>query len=140
MVLPERSLSPVEVEALDDLLGRGLYFDRKGRPISAFQMHLLRASRPDYYRVGQDQLLGGLGPVEVSTVWMGLNHAFRSDRLEIFETMLFSDGELDGSTWRYATLRQAEIGHRRVVRCIRQLQHQPVPLVKPRKTRNRHWR
>lgn len=64
--------------------------------------------------VGQDKLAAD---VEVSTVFLGLNHNFgpraRSHPL-IFETLVFG-GELDGATDRYSTWAQAEAGHRAMI-------------------------
>lgn len=54
--------------------------------------------------------------VRVSTVFLGLDHNYRSLSGEkgaeplIFETMIFG-GPLDQDTWRYATYDQAERGH-----------------------------
>lgn len=59
-----------------------------------------------------------VGDVAVSTVCLGLNHAVRSVRPIIFETMIFG-GEYDESQWRYSTLEEAVAGHNIVVECLR---------------------
>lgn len=51
------------------------------------------------------------GPVDVSTVFLGLNHAFRdTDPPLIYETMIFG-GEHDYEQWRYSTRAEAIEGH-----------------------------
>ena len=52
----------------------------------------------------------GAGVVRVSTVFLGIDHAFGDGPPELFETMIFG-GEHDYETWRYATWDQAEAGH-----------------------------
>lgn len=124
-------------------IGEGLYFDRKGRPINMWIAAELKY-RPGspYERVGDTYLTGRLGPASISTVWLGSNHSFRRDTPPlIFETMIFCDDEdWNLSCWRYATKREAEIGHRQIVRLVKLLQREPRNLVKPHKNRGRHWR
>jgi hypothetical protein len=68
-------------------------------------------------RVGYDQL----GPYVISTVFLGLDHAFRGPPLW-FETMLFS--EKSGKTislnyqTRYTTFEEALEGHKTVVQLV----------------------
>ncbi len=125
----QRELARIEIEKLS----AGMYFDRKGRPIS-----LLDTDRSEAYRrVGLTHVTA---ETHISTVWLGLNHNFLDGPPHIFETMVFSDVyELDKEVWRWSTLRQAESGHRKVVRAVRAYLRQPLPLAKPHKTRNRHW-
>lgn len=135
------TMVPVQESALDDLLGHGLAFDRKGRPISFLRMGQLKFERSGYDRIGLTTLPGRLGPVEISTVWLGMDHSYGYGPRLIFETMIFCDDEnLDTACWRYSTLKQAAIGHRRVVGLVKLLQRPPKVLAKPHKTRNRHWR
>jgi len=55
-----------------------------------------------------------LGPgVEVSTVFLGIDHQFGDGPPLLFETMLFSDYE--EKEWRYSTWDEAAAGHERVV-------------------------
>src|SRR5678815_4017202 len=77
----------------------------------------------DYRRIGKDKI----GPFEVSTVWLGLDHAMWGEPL-IFETMIFDreggeSGEthpwLDLSCWRYSTLEEAKEGHEAAVKLVR---------------------
>lgn len=64
-------------------------------------------------RIGFTRLWGEMA-VEVSTVWLGLNHNYGSGRPLIFETMVFG-GELDNEMDRYSTLDEAIAGHQRMV-------------------------
>ena len=49
----------------------------------------------------------------VSTVFLGVDHALDV----LFETMILG-GTLNGTTWRYSTHQQAELGHEKVVNLI----------------------
>jgi hypothetical protein len=62
-------------------------------------------------RVAGTDLGGG---VRVSTIFMGLDHSFGSGPPLLFETMIFG-GNLDQDTNRYATWKEAEAGHARMV-------------------------
>ena len=57
------------------------------------------------------------GEADVSTVFIGLDHAFRDGPREVFETMVFG-GPHDGHQVRYATWDQAEVGHAETVRMV----------------------
>lgn len=63
-------------------------------------------------RVGLDKF----GYVEVSTVFLGLNHAFFDGPPMLFETMIFG-GPHDQECERCTTWEQAEVMHRRA--CMR---------------------
>jgi hypothetical protein len=91
------------------------YFDRKGEPLDLMRFAVLFED-DDYRRVGFDEV----GPFEVSTVWLGLNHRHGPGTPLIFETMVFRKGsraDLDGD--RYATEREAKEGHKRFVERLR---------------------
>jgi len=49
--------------------------------------------------------------VDVSTVFLGLDHQFGEGPPLVFETMVFG-GSLDGEQERYSTWAEAEAGHR----------------------------
>jgi len=52
-----------------------------------------------------------IGDIEISTVFLGLNHNYyKSDPPIVFETMVFG-GPLDGEQERYSTWEEAAIGH-----------------------------
>jgi hypothetical protein len=52
-----------------------------------------------------------LGAVEISTVFLGIDHNFRATGPPVlFETMVFG-GPLDGESFRYVAYEEAEVGH-----------------------------
>ena len=56
--------------------------------------------------------------VQVSTVFLGLNHQFDPGGPPlIFETMIFG-GEHDQDCWRYSTLPEAKVGHARALALV----------------------
>ena len=63
-------------------------------------------------RVVKKTWLGG--DVEVSTVFLGIDHGFGIFGERWFETMVFG-GPIDGETYRYATWEQAVKGHQIMV-------------------------
>lgn len=65
-------------------------------------------------RVAKNKLNGG---IEVSTVFLGINHAF-GGKPRWFETMVFG-GEHDGYCERYETWDEAETGHKRIVEMVK---------------------
>lgn len=95
------------------------YYDRDGRPMSmrrSFEVFDDIAYRHvAVTAVGDD--------VEVSTVWLGLDHSFGlGGPPVIFETLVFG-GELDGWMERYTTLERAEAGHEEMVARVRAVAH-----------------
>lgn len=98
-----------------------MYFDFDGKPISLEEYAKLRTRENiDNWRVGYDQFVLDGVAVEVSTVWLGIDHGFGFSPVPIiYETMVFGlKGEYEDLQWRYATRTQAEAGHRRVVRLL----------------------
>jgi len=57
------------------------------------------------------------GDVEISTVFLGLNHAFGPGPPLIFETMVFTDiyPDIDNDMHRYSTWDQALAGHKEMI-------------------------
>lgn len=54
-------------------------------------------------------------PVNISTVFLGVDHNFGSEGPPVlFETMIFG-GKLAGEQWRYGTWEEAEKGHAHAV-------------------------
>jgi hypothetical protein len=84
-----------------------LYYDRQSRPISHEQW-MAEFSRSHGRRHVASTDLKELG--RVSTVWMGLNHAYDDGPPLIFETMIFG-GPMDQYMDRYTTEDQARTGH-----------------------------
>ena len=62
-------------------------------------------------RVAKTTLPNG---VEVSTVFLGLDHSFSEGKPLLFETMIFG-GEHDTYQERYTTWEEAEAGHQRAI-------------------------
>lgn len=58
-----------------------------------------------------------IGDVRVSTVFLGLDHAFGGGRPLLFETMIFGGSE-DGYCERYETWDEAEAGHATAVALV----------------------
>jgi hypothetical protein len=112
---------------------RLLWYRRDGTPYPEGRAGLFAAAKDinndKLKRVALDKLDNG---VEVSTVWLGLDHNFIPGRRPlIFETMLFvpqtkvyflggriyhSDRESIGEQWRYATEEEALRGHKMLVK------------------------
>lgn len=89
------------------------YYDRSGQPITL----------EDWASSTADAVVAKtkLGEVEVSTVWLGLdhNHAPYGPPI-IFETMVFGpDHPLDMECVRYSTEAEAEAGHAAMVERVR---------------------
>jgi hypothetical protein len=74
---------------------------------------------PDYdganFRVALDTVFFD---VDVSTVFLSLNHSFTDGPPLVFETMVFG-GPLDGEQDRYSTRADALAGHARMVERVR---------------------
>jgi hypothetical protein len=64
--------------------------------------------------VGKDTIEG----VEVSTVFLGMDHGFMTSKPVLFETMIFG-GEFDQFQWRDHTRTEAEQTHAVVVAALR---------------------
>lgn len=99
--------------------GRPIYFDKTGTPITPRQYMDLKWNPDsvvsDYSRIGKDTV----GDAEVSTVWLGLNHAFTDESPPVlFETLIFG-GEYADEMMRYCTEDEAREGHARVVADLR---------------------
>lgn len=68
-------------------------------------------------KVAKDSVCGA----DVSTVFLGIDHAFGGGTPLLFETMVFSSDEsIDGETWRYTTWADAERGHKEACDWVRE--------------------
>lgn len=81
------------------------YYDRDGNPIGDTEW-LAGFKDRTYQRVAFDEV----GDVQISTVWLGLNHAFGDGPPLIFESMVFG-GAHDEDCERYSTEAEALAGH-----------------------------
>lgn len=96
---------------------RSKWYDRQGKRIPMMVANDLLADY-DYKVVAKDAFMMGDEPVEVSTVWLGLDHNWWPDRpIKIFETMIFG-GDLDLEQWRYSTEDEALAGHAETVKLV----------------------
>lgn len=60
-----------------------------------------------------------VGGVSVSTVFLGFDHGYCTERIEVFEAMIFG-GPRDRECHRYATWDEAVAGHNAVVAGLRE--------------------
>lgn len=94
------------------------YYGRDGSPITRDEWLAAHESQEDWERarrVAEDQV----GEVWISTVWLGLDHAFGYGPPLIFETMCFG-GSMDQEAYRYSTESEALAGHAEIVSLVRQ--------------------
>lgn len=84
-----------------------MYFDRQGKPIDR-DTWVKKFGKLEYKRVASTEKDG----INVSTIWLGMNHNWSGGEPLIFETMIFG-GEHGGYQERYATEEQAIAGHKR---------------------------
>jgi hypothetical protein len=61
-----------------------------------------------------------IGDVRISTVFLGIDHAFTEKRPLWFETMIFG-GKHDGYQKRFETIEEAEAGHKKAVELVNTL-------------------
>lgn len=88
------------------------FFDRQGMPISQWDWIQLRSdTQNNYCRIALDRISEG---IEVSTVWLGIDYSFGLGAKQIFETMVFSDGD-GGECYRWPTEELAIAGHDQIV-------------------------
>lgn len=85
------------------------WFDREGTPVTMERWVELRQRGWEYIVLAKTWV----GDLEVSTVWLGLNHQFGDGPPLIFETMIFDRARVDamGFQARYSTEQQARDGH-----------------------------
>jgi hypothetical protein len=97
-------------------VSRRLYYDRDGQPMRLYDW-AQRFEDMDYKRVAFDQV----DDIDVSTVWLGLDHNFSGDgALLIFETIVFGGPpDVDNETQRYATEEEARAGHAELLERVR---------------------
>ena len=112
------------------------YFARNGDEITMEQWTQLFSDH-DYKRVALDEV----GPYQVSTVWLGLNHNWGEGPPLIFETMVFTasawkderpvsqggEGLAEFDMDRYATEEQARVGHEAMCLLIRATLQESLP-------------
>ena len=113
----ERFLKEVRL----DYWGRPFYYSMDGKPLSVEGWTEAYGTNR---HVGDTYLRLRGHVYRVSTVWLGLNHAFSPDSpILIFETMVFMDGDMGGLDIvdRYTTKAQAKAGHARICAVVRKM-------------------
>lgn len=94
--------------------GGSRWYDRDGEPLPMLPANDLLTDF-DYKMIKQDVYVLEGEPVQVSTVWLGLDHNWwPGGRPKIFETMIFG-GKLHLECWRYSTEAEARDGHEAAV-------------------------
>ena len=58
-----------------------------------------------------------IGTTHISTLFLSLDHGFDPENPQVFETMVFRDGE-GADMWRYSTWQEAVEGHERACRGV----------------------
>lgn len=97
-----------------------MYFDIDGEPISGEQWARLM-SDVEYKRIALTRVDDSGFVVEVSTVWLGLDHSFGFGGPPLlFETMVFG-GPFDEEQWRWPNKVAALAGHDQVVAEVKAL-------------------
>jgi hypothetical protein len=106
------------VDPLDEVRG---HYDRQGNPISLRRwLELWDRPHPgSYSRIALSEQRSPDGEVlQVSTVWLGIDHSFGGGPPLIFETMVFGPDGDELGVWRWATEAMARDGHARLARAV----------------------
>jgi hypothetical protein len=92
--------------------------DHRTVPVSDYSEFARDFGDIDNRRVAATQV----GPLWISTVFLGIDHNWSGGPPLLFETMVFGDAEESGEMHRYSTWDEAVAGHARVVaQCEEQL-------------------
>jgi hypothetical protein len=94
----------------------GMYILKDGEPV--LEPDLMTWAKWYENHEARRVALTQIGDVKVSTVFLGIDHAFGEGAPVLFETMIFG-GEHDEYTNRYCTLEEAMIGHERAVAMVK---------------------
>lgn len=114
-------------DAAREMCDRALYYNPNGEPISFPDWSALMWERnQETERLGhipRESWWGRktvVGKLEISTVWLGLDHNhWLSGPPLIWETMIFGDERHSEEQWRYATRAEAYDHHEELVRALR---------------------
>jgi hypothetical protein len=108
-----------------DFLHRPMYYDPDGHPIDLHTWGDLMQQRTENLKDGipRESWWGKktmIGDVEISTVWLGLDHSFLTGPPLTWETMIFGGRYADADLqWRYTTRGQAYDHHEQIIRNLR---------------------
>jgi hypothetical protein len=100
----------VDVVVVNDSYGPR-YYDQHGEPITRDEWIAFKFGILDYHVVRRSEIGED---IEISTVWLGLDHQHGDGAPLIFETRVFG-GDCAGDTYRYSTLDEATAGHESIV-------------------------
>ena len=103
---------------------RGRYILLDGQPVpcdNVLEWAQWFETSDETRRIERTQIAEG---VEVSTVFMGLDHSFGEGPPLLYETMVFG-GRLDEETERYSTVKHALEGHDQMVKRVRAAMGEP---------------
>ena len=90
-----------------------MFYNKEGKEISVQEFTKLFEDK-NYQVIKQDKLSNGYF---ISTVWLGINHSFVfSEKLLLFETMVFDSNKSSVEQKRYSTEKQALRGHKRFIK------------------------
>lgn len=99
-----------------------LFYDRAGKPLADVLAWARLFHDADYQKVAYEEV----GTYEVSTMWLGVDHAMRQDphyrnpHPVIFETLVVGGGQAI-EIQRYRTEAEAALGHVEVVKRYQEL-------------------
>lgn len=93
-------------------------YNKQGKPLRTIDEFMQLFMDDSYKRVA----LTKLKDYSVSTVWLGFDRSFGGGKPLIFETMVFlNDTSIAvDNAYRYATLKDAKAGHRKMVEKYKQ--------------------
>jgi hypothetical protein len=95
-----------------------MYYDKQSVEISSRKFDELFRDRT-YAQIATDKLSSGH---LISTIWIGIDHNCSGMGPPIiFETMVFNPQDEDLDQIRYATLEEAEAGHKKIVMQFRKV-------------------
>lgn len=102
------------------------YYDRNGMPMTEEEWTATFNTNSLQDEISFDKV----GNVEITTVWLGLDHQLLpAGPPLIFETMIFG-GKLDGYQLRYSSESDAIQGHKTIVELIRILEKSQCQQIK----------
>lgn len=95
-----------------------MHYDRGGKSIT-MEEWALKLNDPGYCLVNRNVIVTLSDRYRISTVWIGADYSYGNGTPIIFETMIFTtDDLLTDWCWRYATEKEAWIGHAHVVAMV----------------------
>jgi hypothetical protein len=94
-----------------DVTSLGIY-DREGNQLRTLRQYV------EEFEKDRTVAKTRIGDVEVSTVFLAVDHSFGFGPPQTFETMIFG-GAWDQDMWRYSTEQEAREGHQAICQMVR---------------------